>query len=189
MSVQLDPHDMDGTSPADARGIQTDQTARLKSFCCQVPECRQKPYHNRKDLKQHMSSKHPDCNLSGTPRASLTALMFSVIAPSVQVAISASVPMAAVNLSSSTSSNGTSQSVPVSTSPMSSSPEHPSRTTAADHRLPQQQSVGGVSGTILGSSLRPPSTICFSILTTHINVTHAGSFLISDVHSNRSSII
>ena len=35
------------------------QTARLPSFCCQVHECLQKPYYNSKDLKQHMSSKHP----------------------------------------------------------------------------------------------------------------------------------
>ena len=43
---------------AGGRGIQPVPTTRLRYFCCTVPECRQRPYHNSQDLIKHMASKH-----------------------------------------------------------------------------------------------------------------------------------
>ena len=61
MSIQIDHRSVDKMHEifsAHAGGIQPVQTARLASFRCQVPNCPQDAYINRRDLINHISSKH-----------------------------------------------------------------------------------------------------------------------------------
>ena len=88
----------------DARVIQ--KPALVKIFGCSVDGCR-KRYRLKGDLKRHMSTFHTQAKPSGSPRSPSPASTSAVTPPpSVPAPITALVPMAAVNVTSSEPQTG-----------------------------------------------------------------------------------